>query len=87
MTYHHRSFNSGDPELQNKVDTSDKQRWETPRKRRSSHEIGEGGAAIPFPIEDWGRFANNFLPCLLAFAHVATPREVDFSDRLVADFA
>jgi len=31
----------------------------------------------PFPLEDRGRFATDFLPCLLAFAHVATLREVD----------
>src|SRR6266853_956422 len=28
-----------------------------------SHEVGKCSAAIPFPIEDWGRFANDFLPC------------------------
>jgi hypothetical protein len=43
---------------------------------RRSHEIGEGGAAISLPIEDWGRFANDFLPRLVAFAHVATLLEV-----------
>jgi hypothetical protein len=36
-------------------------------------EIGEGGTVISSLIEDWRRLANNFLPGLLAFAHVGTP--------------
>src|SRR5215469_726557 len=37
------------------------------------HEIGQRGTVISSLIEDCCRLANNFLPGLLAFAHVGTP--------------
>jgi hypothetical protein len=42
-----------------------------------SHEIGEGGAVIPFLIEDWSGLTNDFPPGLFAFTHVGTPGEAD----------
>src|ERR1700675_4502120 len=42
-----------------------------------SHEIGKCSAIVSFLIEDWRCLTNDVLPRLLAFAHVATPREAD----------
>jgi hypothetical protein len=42
-----------------------------------SHEIGKRGAAIPFPIEDRRRLANDLLPRLLTFAHVCAPSDAN----------
>jgi hypothetical protein len=42
---------------------------------RRSHEVRQGCAVIPFLIENGSRLANYFLPRLLAFAHVGTPKE------------
>src|SRR6266849_2521874 len=39
-----------------------------------SHEVGEGGAVIPSLIKDGRRLADDFLPGLLAFAHLAPPK-------------
>jgi hypothetical protein len=35
-----------------------------------SHKIGKCGAVVSFLIEDWRCLTNDFLPCLLTFAHV-----------------
>src|SRR5258707_15815467 len=36
------------------------------------HQIGQGGSVITPLIKDRRRLANDFLPCLFAFPHIAT---------------